>query len=109
MYFSVFQVMKKYKSSVAQLSTDQITLNEQISECSRLEMEKQQLKEQLAEVTAKLENLEGESEQTNIYSQRRLDMKIKELESKLELEQTTKQRLEVMLTYTNVLMKKTNL
>ena len=44
-------------------------------------------------MSSKVEVLEGET--ANIHTQRRLEMKIKEMESKLELEQTTRQRLEV--------------
>lgn len=49
----------------------------------------------MLELTSKVEVLEGET--ANIHTQRRLEMKIKEVESKLELEQTTRQRLEVSL------------
>lgn len=53
----------------------------------------QVLHERLLELSSKVEVLEGET--ANIHTQRRLEMKIKEVESKLELEQTTRQRLEV--------------
>lgn len=53
----------------------------------------QVLHERLVELSSKVEVLEGET--ANIHTQRRLEMKIKEVESKLELEQTTRQRLEV--------------
>lgn len=55
----------------------------------------QVLQERMLELTSKVEVLEGET--ANIHTQRRLEMKIKEVESKLELEQTTRQRLEVSL------------
>ena len=47
----------------------------------------------MLELSSKVEVLEGET--ANIHTQRRLEMKIKEVESKLELELTTRQRLEV--------------
>ncbi|XP_050714026.1 serine/arginine repetitive matrix protein 2-like isoform X3 [Eriocheir sinensis] len=88
----VAEVMKKYKSVVSQLSVDQITLSEQNQQIAELEHEKQVLHERLLELSSKVEVLEGET--ANIHTQRRLEMKIKEVESKLELEQTTRQRLE---------------
>ena len=51
------------------------------------------LQERQAELSTKVEVLEGET--ANIHTQRRLEMKIKEMESKFELEQTTRQRLDV--------------
>nr|XP_053639347.1 centrosome-associated protein CEP250-like isoform X8 [Cherax quadricarinatus] len=88
----VAEVMKKYKSCVSQLSVDQITLSEQSQQIAELEHEKQVLQERMLELSSKVEVLEGET--ANIHTQRRLEMKIKEIESKLELEQTTRQRLE---------------
>ncbi|XP_071540833.1 unconventional myosin-XVIIIa-like [Panulirus ornatus] len=88
----VAEVMKKYKSVVSQLSVDQITLSEQSQQIAELEHEKQVLQERMLELSSKVEVLEGET--ANIHTQRRLEMKIKEVESKLELEQTTRQRLE---------------
>ena len=44
-------------------------------------------------MTSKVEVLEGET--ANIHTQRMLQMKVKELESKLELELATKKRIEV--------------
>ncbi|KAK3877190.1 hypothetical protein Pcinc_018077 [Petrolisthes cinctipes] len=88
----VAEVMKKYKAVVSQLSVDQITLSEQSQQIAELEHEKQVLQDRLVELSSKVEVLEGET--ANIHTQRRLEMKIKEVESKLELEQTTRQRLE---------------
>ena len=50
----------------------------------------------MLELSSKVEVLEGES--ANIHTQRRLQMKVKEVESKLELEHTTRHRFEVCLT-----------
>ena len=44
-------------------------------------------------MSSKVEVLEGET--ANTHTQRCLELKIKEVESKLELEHTTRQRLEV--------------
>ncbi|XP_066966279.1 unconventional myosin-XVIIIa-like isoform X3 [Macrobrachium rosenbergii] len=86
------EVMKKYKAVVSQLSVDQITLSEQSQQIAELEHSKQVLQERMMELSSKVEVLEGET--ANIHTQRRLEMKIKEIESKLELELTTRQRLE---------------
>merc|ERR1719410_1756607 len=72
-------IMRKYKASVAQVTTDQITIQDQSSSIQQLEDDKTKLKEQLAELLKKLE------------------MKIRELDSKLELEVTTKGRMETQI------------
>merc|ERR1719445_1625042 len=77
------EVMKKYKACVSQLSVDQITIQEQAGNIADLEEERNRLKEQLAEMNQKVESLEGENV-TNAHQQR-LELKIKELETKLEL------------------------
>merc|ERR1719412_2852417 len=86
------EVMKKYKASVAQLSVDQITITEQSNRVTDLEEEKTQLKSQVAELITKITSLEGENLANPAQS--RLELKVKELESKLELEQTTRGRME---------------
>ena len=53
----------------------------------------QVLSDRLTELSSKVEVLEGET--ANIHTQRMLQMKVKELESKLELELATKKRIEV--------------
>merc|ERR1739844_754407 len=89
------EVMKKYKASVSQLSVDQITIQEQSNRVTDLEEEKNQLKSQVSELTVKISSLEGEHI-TN-PAQSRLELKVKELESKLELEQTTRGRMETQI------------
>lgn len=89
------EVMKKYKASVAQLSVDQITISEQCNRVTDLEEEKTQLKSQVAELTTKITSLEGENLANPAQS--RLELKVKELESKLELEQTTRGRMETQI------------
>ena len=50
---------------------------------------------QVAELTSRIESLEGD---TMVNAQQnRLELKIKELESKLELEQTTRSRMETQI------------
>ncbi|CAH0548527.1 unnamed protein product [Brassicogethes aeneus] len=91
------EVMKKYKSAVQQNSLDQMALQEQVSLVGELEVERNQLKEQLSELATKLESVESMGDASSNMLLRRSEMKVKELESKLELEQTTRSRLEVQI------------
>jgi len=85
-------VMKKYKASVAAVATDQITIQDQAANIQELEAERNKLREQLAEINQRLDHMEGENVSTAQH--KRLELKVRELESKLELEKTTKNRLE---------------
>lgn len=85
--------MKKYKAAVEQLSVDQNTIMEQSIQISELEAATSNLRETIAELTAKLETLEGDQMSQQI--QKRFQMKVREVETRLELETTTKSRLEV--------------
>lgn len=51
------EVMRKYKAAVAQLSVDQITLQDQASQLLTLEHEKSTLKEQVKRLTSINRNL----------------------------------------------------
>merc|ERR1719219_2469832 len=82
------EVMRKYKASVAAVTTDQITIQDQASTIHDLESERNKLREQLAELSTKVESLEGDNVTTTQH--KRLELKIREFESKMELEQTTK-------------------
>ena len=62
---------------------------------SDLEDERNKLKEQVAELSTRISSLEGEHI-TN-PTQSRLELKVKELESKLELEQTTRGRMDTQI------------
>ena len=84
--------MKKYKAAVAQLSVDQLTLQDQASQLTQLEAERAALREQLAEQATRLDALQGET--ASAHDQRRLELRVRELESRCEFEQTTKLRLE---------------
>ena len=85
-------VMRKYKASVAAVSTDQITIQDQAATIQELENERNKLREQYAEISQRLDHMEGENVSTAQH--KRLELKIRELESKLELEKTTKSRME---------------
>merc|ERR1719410_2098984 len=89
------EVIKKFKASVAQLGVDQITIQEQSNRITDLEEEKTGLKGQLNDLMTKISSLEGEN--LNNPTQSRLELKVKELESKLELEQTTRGRMETQI------------
>merc|ERR1712012_286662 len=82
------EVMRKYKASVAAVSTDQITIQDQQNTIQELENERNKLRDQVAELSSKLGNLEGEN--VSASQHKRLELKIRELESKLELEITSK-------------------
>ncbi|CAG7833673.1 unnamed protein product [Allacma fusca] len=86
------EVMRKYKASVDQLSLEQNALSEQSMQISELESANSSLKETIAELNAKLESLE--EDQASQQIQKRFHMKIRELETRMELETTTKGRLE---------------
>merc|ERR1711970_1374979 len=88
-------VMRKYKASVAAVSTDQITIQDQAATIQELENERNKLREQYAEISQRLEHMEGENVSTAQH--KRIELKIRELESKLELEKTTKGRMETQI------------
>merc|ERR1711970_311709 len=89
------EVMRKYKASVAAVSTDQITIQDQQNTIQELEDERNKLRDSVAELSSKLGNLEGENVSTAQH--KRLELKIRELESKLELEGTSKSRMETQI------------
>uniref|UniRef100_A0A0K2UI75 Uncharacterized protein n=1 Tax=Lepeophtheirus salmonis TaxID=72036 RepID=A0A0K2UI75_LEPSM len=88
-------IMKKYKSAVSQLSVDQITITQQTQQITELEEERHRLKETLSELNQKIDNLESDNISSVTHS--RLELKIRELESKLELEQATRGRMETQI------------
>lgn len=105
------QVLKKYRAAVQQVSAEQAQLQEAQVQIAALEAEKSSLKDQLSELTQRLESVEQLGDPTaNSLATRRLEFRAKELESKLELEQTTRARLEVsdiFLCFNSPAMKKT--
>lgn len=92
----IAKVLKKYRAAVQQVSAEQSQLQEAQVQIAALEAEKSSLKDQLAELAQRLESVEQLGDPTaNSLATRRLEFRAKELESKLELEQTTRARLEV--------------
>lgn len=88
-------VMRKYKASVAAVSTDQITIQDQAGSIQELEEERNKLREQLAEMSQRVESLDQDN--VSSLAAKRLEMKIREMESKLELEMTTRSRLDTQI------------
>ncbi|CAB0037940.1 unnamed protein product [Trichogramma brassicae] len=92
------EVLKKYRATVQQVSDEQAQLSECQVQISALEAEKASLKDQLTELSQRLESVEQLGDPTaNSLATRRLEFRTKELESKLELEQTTRARLETQI------------
>ncbi|KAL1453635.1 hypothetical protein WDU94_009961 [Cyamophila willieti] len=91
------EVLKKYQASVQQLSTEQANLQEATTRISELETELSSYKDQLAELNSKLESIETHGDPSSTLALKRLQLKSKELESKLEFEHTTRSRLEVQI------------
>jgi len=89
-------VIAKYKASVSSVSADQMTIQNQAATIQELEFERNKLKDQYAELSKRLDQMgkEKEGENINTAQQQKLELKIKELETKLELEKTTKGRME---------------
>lgn len=89
------ELMKKYSAAVKQLNTEHIAASEYELKLSELESEKNSLKEQIAELQARLENAEHMSDPSMNAHSKRLELRTRELESRLELEHATKARIEV--------------
>ncbi|KZC04029.1 Unconventional myosin-XVIIIa [Dufourea novaeangliae] len=93
------EVSESYLLLNSQLSAEQGQLQEAQVQIVALETEKNSLKDQLSELTQRLESVEQLGDPTaNSLATRRLEFRAKELESKLELEQTTRARLETQIT-----------
>jgi len=89
------ELLKKYKAAVAACSTDQITIQDQAITIQQLETERNRARELLAEMEVKVEHCKGE--QVSVAQHRRLELRLREMDSKLELEKTGKSRLEVQI------------
>ena len=86
------EILKKYKSSVATISLDQITIQEQTFLITDLEHENEKLKEKSIDLQRRLDTLETDC--IDLAQHKKSQVKTAELEQKLELERTNKMRLE---------------
>ncbi|EAL41598.3 AGAP011138-PA, partial [Anopheles gambiae str. PEST] len=91
------ELMKKYSATVKQLSSEQSLIAEYELRVSELEGEKKSLKEQVVELATRLESVETIGEPSNSMAFKRLELRTKELESRLEFEQATRARIEIQL------------
>lgn len=91
------ELMKKYSATVKQLNAEQAAITEYELRITELESEKSSLKEQIAELHTRLENIETMGDSSAHMQNKRLELRTKELESRLEFEQTTRARLEVQV------------
>ncbi|XP_074642928.1 unconventional myosin-XVIIIa-like isoform X2 [Tubulanus polymorphus] len=89
------ELMKKYKAAVQQQSVDQITISDQLQQIGELNSELETLKEQLAQVSTRVQYLEVDHVDKQAVAI--LEAKHRESESKLELERTTRHRLEMQI------------
>ncbi|XP_055629704.1 repetitive organellar protein isoform X6 [Toxorhynchites rutilus septentrionalis] len=91
------ELIKKYSTTVKQLSSEQAIIADYEIKISELETEKKSLKEQISDLTSRLENVENISDSSSSIQLKRLELRTKELESRLEFEQATRARMEIQL------------
>ncbi|XP_017053831.1 unconventional myosin-XVIIIa isoform X2 [Drosophila ficusphila] len=91
------ELMKKYSATVKQLNTEQINVSEAEFKLNEMEAERNNLKEQVTELQHRLDNVENLGDPSMAMMSKRLELRTKELESRLELEQATRARLEVQV------------
>ncbi|XP_016952331.1 unconventional myosin-XVIIIa isoform X11 [Drosophila biarmipes] len=91
------ELMKKYSATVKHLNTEQINVSEAEFKLNEMEAERNNLKEQVAELQHRLDNVENLGDPSMAMMSKRLELRTKELESRLELEQATRARLEVQV------------
>ncbi|XP_012156491.1 golgin subfamily A member 4 isoform X5 [Ceratitis capitata] len=91
------ELMKKYSAAVKQLNTEQIAASEYEFKLSELEAERNNLKETVSELQQRLEVVENMADPSTAMLSKRLELRTKELESRLDLEQATRTRLETQV------------
>ena len=90
------EIMKKYKNSVASITSDQITLQAQSLAIIQYENEITEIKDKNYNLLNRIEELEAIKDTSDKRS--KLQLKVSELEHKLELEKTTRNRMEMQIT-----------
>ncbi|XP_052072228.1 unconventional myosin-XVIIIa-like isoform X4 [Mytilus californianus] len=88
-------VMRKYKAVVQQQSVDQITMADNLKQIEELTNEKDKYRSEVDLLQTRLKDLEENYIEKTVKL--RLEGRIRELENKLELETTSKHRIEVTL------------
>lgn len=89
------ELMKKYTATVKQLNGEQLKISDYEIKITEMELESNTLRERIAELQAKLENLEQHTDQIDAVQTKRLTYRANELETRLELEQAIRLRAEV--------------
>ncbi|BFZ18652.1 hypothetical protein BsWGS_21691 [Bradybaena similaris] len=90
------EVMKKYKAVVQQQSVDQITLTDQMSHIEELIQERDKFRQEVSDLQSRVQTYDDTM--VDKHKVERLETKIRDLESRLELETTTKHKLESQVT-----------
>lgn len=91
------ELMKKFSVTVRQLSSEQAVIADYELKIFELESERKSLNEQISDLTARLENVESIGDSPSSIQIKRLELRTKELESRLEFEQATRARMENQL------------
>ncbi|XP_066294954.1 unconventional myosin-XVIIIa-like isoform X7 [Branchiostoma lanceolatum] len=91
------ELLKKHKALVAQASLDKTRIAEDASHIAELNQQKENLESTVSELMDKLTIMEEGSTGVPHASLLRLESKIRDLESKLDLERTTKHRQEIQV------------
>jgi myosin XVIII len=91
------ELMRKYSLIVKQLSAEQAVVSDYQIRISDLESDITILKQQNQDLTARLECFESSDDKNSNILNKRLEMRVKELESRLEFEQITKGRFETQV------------
>ncbi|XP_068623509.1 unconventional myosin-XVIIIa isoform X1 [Battus philenor] len=91
------ELLKKYRSSTSALCAAQAEAREAITRADAASEEARQAKERLAELAQRLAHAEAGHTHGHSEAERRLEMRNKELESSLELEATSRARVEGQL------------
>ncbi|XP_030848216.1 unconventional myosin-XVIIIa isoform X3 [Strongylocentrotus purpuratus] len=85
-------LLKKHRALIHQMSNEQAKINEHLETIADLTTEKQDLQEKVSELQGKMDFLSESMVDRTVVN--RLESKVRELDAKLDLEQTTKNKLE---------------
>lgn len=91
------ELVRKYSSIVKQLSAEQAVVSEYQIRIADLESDISLMKQQNADLTARLECFESSDDKNSNILNKKLEMRVKELESRMEFEGITKSRLETQV------------